>query len=214
MDSFQFSLIKTLQTHSVSDGFGAGALEHKCQSQLCPSTGGEVGVLGSLRLVQLPSPKPQEYPKGAANKSTETSQIQLLGRAGVLLPLAKINPKKGELGSILGHPGLLGEGFVSFAAESQREVWKVIPVGFRDVWDGLRGWLRHQDSTPMEKGFSRFFCRRNAAQSLSLESPAWSSGLVSAQVLTGDDHALDLGRALVDLQGKQETGEPAAGKGV
>lgn len=32
--------------------------------------------------------------------------------------------------------------------------------------------------------------------------------------VTGDDHPLDLCRGLVDLQGKPETREPGAGKGV
>lgn len=48
---------------------------------------------------------------------------------------------------------------------------------------------------------------------LGLELPH-PSGLVPAKVLTGNDHSLDLCRALVDLQGRPETGEPAAGKGI
>lgn len=104
----------------------------------------------------------------------------------------------------------------------------MIPVGFRDVWDaqwdGLRGWMGSQTlrwirpriRSLMEKGFSHVFLMEKCSTipfpgtaGLELLHP---SGLVPAQVLTGNDHSLDLCCALVDLQGKPEIGEPAAGK--
>lgn len=79
-------------------------------------------------------------------------------------------------------------------------------------------WIRHKNRSLMERGFSHVFLMEQCSTitfpgipGLELPHP---SCLVSAQVLTGNDHSLDLCRALVDLQGKPETGEPAAGKGV
>lgn len=93
-------------------------------------------------------------------------------------------------------------------------------------WDGLRVWMRsqslcwirHKNRDLMEKAFSHVFLMEKCSiipfpgiPGLELPHP---SGLVPAQVLTGNDHSLDLCCALIDLQGKQETGEPAAGKGI
>lgn len=89
-------------------------------------------------------------------------------------------------------------------------------------WDGLRGWvgsqslcwIRHQNGNLTEKGFSHVFLMEKCSTipfpgipGLELPHP---SGLVPAQMLTGNDHPLDLCRALVDLWGEPETGEPGA----
>lgn len=70
----------------------------------------------------------------------------------------------------------------------------------------------------MEKGFSHVFPNGEMQH-----SPfPWNTRPGAAAPLrpctcldvTGDDHLLDLCRGLVDLQGKSETSEPGAGKGV